>query len=79
MSKIEDYKNIFIEALEVDESQLKDLKYQSVETWDSVAHMQLMTLLEEKFEIELDIDDIIDFSSFEKGKEIIGKYGVKIL
>jgi len=34
--------------------------------------------LEEAFGIEMDIDDIIDFSSFEKGIEIMGKYGVVI-
>lgn len=76
MAKLEDYNNIFIEALEIKENQLNGLQYQSVPTWDSVAHMQLMSLLEEKFEIELDIDDIIDFSSFEKGKEILNKYGI---
>ena len=37
--------------------------------------MQLMAALEEDFEIEMDVDDIIDFSSFEKGKEIMSKYG----
>ena len=28
--------------------------------------------------IEMDIDDIIDFSSFEKGMEILGKYNIVI-
>ena len=39
--------------------------------------MQLMAALEDNFEIEMDVDDIIDFSSFEKGKEIMSKYGVE--
>ena len=41
-------------------------------------HMGLMTDLEEAFDIEMDIDDIIDFSSFEKGMEIVGKYNIDI-
>ena len=55
---------------------LKDLEYQGVDTWDSVGHMVLMASLEEKFDIMLEMDDIIDFSSFEKGKSILAKYDV---
>lgn len=40
--------------------------------------MGLMSDLEEVFDIEMDIDDIIDFSSFEKGMEILAKYNIKI-
>ena len=47
-----------------------------METWDSVGHMSLIAALEDAFGIVLDVDDIIDFSSFEKGKEILGKYDV---
>ena len=56
---------------------LVGLAYQDIPEWDSVGHMNLMNALEEKFKIELDIDDIIDFSSFEKGKEILLKYGIE--
>ena len=31
--------------------------------------MNLMSALETEFKIELDINDIVDFSSFEKGKK----------
>lgn len=78
MENLEKYKNVFIEAFQINERQLAGLKYQDVDEWDSVGHMGLMTELEEVFEIEMDIDDIIDFSSFDKGKEILGKYNVII-
>ena len=78
MNNLEKYKNVFIEAFQINESQLVSLKYQDVDEWDSVGHMGLMTELEEAFDIEMDIDDIIDFSSFEKGMEIMGKYEVVI-
>ena len=78
MENLEKYKNTFIEAFQIKESQLEGLKYQDVDEWDSVGHMGLMTDLEEAFDIEMDIDDIIDFSSFEKGMEILGKYKVVI-
>jgi len=78
MTNLEKYNKIFIEALEVNEAILETLKYQDVDEWDSVGHMGLMGDLEDAFEIELDIDDIIDFSSYLKGKEILAKYNVKI-
>ena len=78
MENLEKYKNVFIESFQIKKSQLEGLKYQDVEEWDSVGHMGLMSDLEEDFDIEMDIDDIIDFSSFEKGMEILAKYNVKI-
>tara|TARA_B100000767_G_C19627801_1_gene476912 strand:+ start:326 stop:568 length:243 start_codon:yes stop_codon:yes gene_type:complete len=78
MENLEKYKNVFIETFQIKESQLEGLKYQDVDEWDSVGHMGLMTDLEEAFDIEMDIDDIIDFSNFEKGMEILGKYNVVI-
>jgi len=62
--------------LQVTESQLDGLKYQSVEGWDSVGHMGLIATLEDSFDIMLDTDDIIDFSSYARGKEILKKYDV---
>lgn len=78
MSNIQNYNAAFIETFHLTESDLPDLKYQAVVAWDSVGHMQLMVALEEAFSIELDIDDIIDFSSYEKGKQILGKYQVTL-
>lgn len=77
MKKLNEYTKVFVESFEVDASILKGLSYQDIPEWDSVGHMNLMNALEEEFEIELDIDDIIDFSSFEKGQEILAKYGVE--
>ena len=62
----------------VEESKLPELAYQGIEGWDSVGHMALMAALEEAFQIELDIDDIIEFSSFEAGKTILAKYDVNL-
>ena len=67
MSKnLEIYVSAFIEAFEVDEGEVVTLKYESIPAWDSVGHMVLMAALEEGFDIMLDMEDIIDFSDFEK-------------
>ena len=77
MTNLEKYNNVFCENLNVTENQLADLKYQGVELWDSVGHMTLVAALEDAFDIMLDTDDIIDLSSYEKGKEILKKYDVE--
>jgi acyl carrier protein len=70
------YNTVFIESLGINQDQLNDLKYQDVPEWDSVGHMGLMGSLEEAFKIEMEIDDIIDFSSYKKGQEILLKYNI---
>ena len=80
MSNLEKYNQAFIETFEINEDQLAGLKYQDIEAWDSVGHMSLIAALEEAFDIMMDTDDIIDLSSYEKGKEILAKddYGVEL-
>jgi acyl carrier protein len=76
MSDLEKYNNAFIEVFGVAEGDLDKLKYQSISAWDSVGHMAMIANLEAAFDIMMDTDDIIDFSSYEKGKEIMRKYDV---
>ncbi|MCR4691491.1 MAG: acyl carrier protein [Lachnospiraceae bacterium] len=79
MTNLEKYNNAFIETFEIKEDMLPDLKYQDIDAWDSVGHMGLIAALEDAFDIMMDTDDIIDFSSYQKGKEILAKddYGVE--
>ena len=77
MTNLEKYNNVFMENLQITEDQLAGLQYQGVELWDSVGHMSLVAALEDEFDIMIDTDDIIDLSSFEKGKDILAKYGVE--
>tara|TARA_B100000767_G_C19473112_1_gene412979 strand:- start:205 stop:444 length:240 start_codon:yes stop_codon:yes gene_type:complete len=79
MSNIEKYKNVFVKTLSIDDTKVNDkLKYNDLPEWDSIGHMTLMSGLEEEFNISIETDDIVDFSSFEKGKEILKKYKVNI-
>jgi acyl carrier protein len=71
MSNLEKYNNAFVETFNITEDKLEGLKYQDIEDWDSVGHMGLVAALEDAFDIMMDTDDIIDFSSYEKGKEIL--------
>ena len=71
------YIEIFIKSLSIDKKKFKEsIKYNDIPEWDSIGHMTLMSGLEETFKITLETDDIIDFSSYKKGKEILKKYKV---
>ena len=61
MSNLEKYTKIFTESFEVDAEKAKTLKYQDVEAWDSIGHMDLIASLEDEFDIMMEADDIIDF------------------
>ena len=77
MADISKYNKAFMEALDVKEDQLADLKYQDVPTWDSVGHMGLISELEDTFDIQFETDDIVDFNSYAKGIELLKKYGIE--
>ena len=78
MSTLESYKKVFAETFEIKEEETLQLEYMSIPQWDSVGHMTLMGALEDEFDIVLEMDDIIDFSSFKKGIETLAKYNVNI-
>lgn len=79
MSNLEKYREAFINSLELSADLVNEnLTYQGVDNWDSVGHMRLVEELENTFDIMLETDDIIDFSSYVKGMEILRKYGVEI-
>ena len=78
MDNIKKYNQAFIESFSIDESVLNgNLEYNTIPEWDSIGHMALIAALEEAFDIRMETDDIIDFSSYKKGKEILAKYGIK--
>ena len=77
MSNSKIYKDVFISSLSIESNKFSEkLKYNEIPEWDSIGHMTLMSGLEDAFKIALETDDIIDFSSYEKGKEILKKYKV---
>jgi acyl carrier protein len=79
MKNIEKYNLAFIETFNVKIDMLSDeFSYQAVTEWDSVGHMGLISALEDSFDIMLETEDIIDFGSYGRGKEILKKYGIEI-
>ena len=77
MSNEEKYLQVFTGVFGMSEKAARAATYQDSDEWDSVGHMMLINALEDTFDIMMDTDDIIDLSSYEKGKEIVAKYGIE--
>lgn len=71
------YTQAFMQAFDIDAETARTLEFQAIAAWDSVGHMGLVAALEEAFDIMLEPDDIVDMSSFAKGKELLAKYNIK--
>ena len=76
MNNLEKLTNVFADTFGIAVNEVAGLQYQGIEQWDSVGHMTLVAAIEDEFGIEMDTDDIIDMSSFERAKEIVAKYGI---
>lgn len=79
MTNLEKYNQAFIEVFGIEESAL-DSKFNkdSVDGWDSVHQLNIIALLEESFDIMLDPEDIMELTSYEKGKELMRKYEIEL-
>lgn len=53
-----------------------DFSKESVDTWDSVHQLNIIALLEESFDVMFDPEDIMEFTSYGKGREILKRYDV---
>ncbi len=79
MNNLNKYNDVFKECFNVTEDQLNEkLVYNSIEEWDSVGHMAMVAELEDVFDIMLETDDVIEFSSYTIGIEILKKYDVDL-
>ena len=71
------YIEIFLKSFSIDKKKFNEkIKYNDISEKDSIGHMTLMSDLEDGFNISINTDDIIDFSSFKKGIQILKKYKV---
>ena len=79
MNSKKKYQDIFIKTLSIETAKFNEnLKYNEIPEWDSIGHMSLISALEEEYKISLETDDIVDFSSFKKGIELLKRYNVNV-
>lgn len=77
MNNLEKLNEIFCEVFSVEASILNtDFNKNNVNGWDSVKQLSLTTSVEDAFDIMLDAEDILDFTSYENAKKILVKYNI---
>ena len=77
MTNLEILNNIFCEVFNVESSALNDnFNNKNVEGWDSVRQLSLTSAVEDAFDLMLDPEDILEFTSYEGAKTILGKYEI---
>jgi len=79
MTNIEKYNDIFVQVFGADIAQLGD-NYckESVAEWDSVHQLNIISLMEENFDLMLDPEDIMACNSYNAGKEILARNGIEL-
>lgn len=79
MTNLEKLNAIFCEVFSVDAFALdNDFNKDSVEGWDSVRQLSLTSSVEDEFDIMLDAEDILEFTSYENAKAILAKYDIEL-
>jgi len=69
---------VFRQALKLPaDFDVKGLRYQT-ETWDSVAHLRLVSAIETEFAVMYETDDILGMSNFDKAASTLRRLGAKI-
>ena len=80
MSELLDkYNQAFVEVFAVDPSVLNEsFTKDQVVGWDSVHQLNIVAILEESFDVMFEPEDIMELTSYEKGKEILKNYDVML-
>ena len=78
MTNLEKLDNIFAEVFSVSVSALNsDFNKNNVDSWDSVHQLSITSAVEDEFDIMLDTEDILGFTSYENAKTILINYGIE--
>lgn len=79
MTNLEKLNKIFCEVFSVEESALNsEFDKCNVEGWDSVRQLSLTSSVEDEFDIMLDAEDILEFTSYENAKRVLTKYDIEL-
>lgn len=79
MTNLEKLNAIFCEVFSVEETALNsEFDNKNVDGWDSVHQLSLTSSVEDEFDIMLDAEDILDFTSYDNAKTILAKYDIEL-
>ena len=78
MTNIEKLKEAFVEGLEMPLDDVENATMESVDKWDIIGQMSLVDIIEDAFGIEFEPDEVMQFTSFEAGKEILKNHNIEL-
>lgn len=79
MTNLEKYNAIYGEVFGATADQLGDnFSKETVSEWDSVHQLNIISLMEETFDLMLDPEDIMACTSYTAGKDILTRNGIEL-
>lgn len=79
MNNLDKYNDIFAQVFGAKVEELGDCySKENVSAWDSVHQLNIISLMEEIFDLMLDPEDIMACTSYNAGKEILTKNGIEL-
>lgn len=79
MTNIEEFNTAFIEVFGVTREVLNEsFSKENIEGWDSVHQLNIISILEESFDVMFEPEEIMELTSYEKGIEILNRYGIDL-
>ena len=79
MTNIEKYNAAFVEVFGVTEEVLNDsFSKENVEGWDSGHQLNIISILEDSFDVMFEPEEIMELTSYGKGIEILNRYGIDL-
>ena len=79
MSNLEKYNAIYEEVFGATADRLGDnFSKETVSEWDSVHQLNIISLIEETFDLMLDPEDIMACTGYNAGKEILTRNGIEL-
>lgn len=82
MSKVlaEKLKEVMARVFNVGEEMItEDASPDTIETWDSLRHMNLVLALEEEFGVELTDDEVVEIISYKLIKIVLREHGIALV
>ena len=78
MENLKKYNEIFMEVFSVKENALgKDFTNECVDNWDSIHQMNLITYIEDTFDVMFSGEDALNLTSYEAGIQLLSsKYDI---
>ncbi|OLF14247.1 hypothetical protein BLA60_03690 [Actinophytocola xinjiangensis] len=68
---------VFVKVLDLpDDVDPVSLNYRETSSWNSLAHMEIVQSVENVFGVSLSVEEVIGFSSFAQGLEILAEHGL---